>query len=104
MDRASYFQKVYEYMGRVPEGRVVTYGQVAMALGNPRQARAVGWAMQVCPDGVPWQRVVNAHGGLSTSPRHGNLQRKLLEGEGIQFKLDGCIDLRVYGWNERDEK
>lgn len=86
----------------MPEGRVVTYGQLAAALGDVRQARVVGWAMQVCPEDVPWQRVVNARGGLSTSPRYGNLQRKLLEDEGVQFGADGHLDLHVYGWSEWD--
>jgi methylated-DNA-protein-cysteine methyltransferase-like protein len=88
----------------VPEGRVVTYGQVAAALGDVRQARVVGWAMQVCPEDVPWQRVVNARGELSTSPRYGNLQRKLLEDEGVQFGADGRVDLHVYGWSEWDTR
>lgn len=79
---------------------MVTYGQVAAALGDVRQARVVGWAMQVCPEDVPWQRVVNACGELSTSPRYGNLQHKLLEDEGVQFGADGRVDLHVYGWLE----
>lgn len=95
-----FFPRVYELLRRVPEGRVVTYGQVAAALGDVRQARVVGWAMQVCPEDVPWQRVVNACGELSTSPRYGNLQHKLLEDEGVQFGADGRVDLHVYGWLE----
>lgn len=89
-------------MQRVPEGCVVTYGQIAAALGDARQARIVGWAMRICPDDVPWHRVVNAHGGLSTSRLHGdfNLQRALLEDEGVQFDDYGRINLSIYGWSE----
>jgi len=87
---------------RVPEGRVVTYGQIAAALGDARRARVVGWAMCACPDHVPWHRVVNAHGRLSTSPIDGGfiLQRALLEDEGVQFDSSGQIDLGIYGWSK----
>jgi len=101
---AGFFQRVYEYLARVPAGRVVTYGQIAAALGNPRQARVVGWAMETCPEGLPWHRVVNASGGLSTSPRYGNLQQKLLEDEGICVSAGGKVDLRVYGWQGSRER
>jgi len=96
-----FFQKVYELVKLIPEGRVATYGQIAAALGDIRHARIVGWAMHVCPDGVPWHRVVNAQGKLSTGHLHGdiNLQRLLLEDEGITFDSDGRIDLNVYGWH-----
>jgi methylated-DNA-protein-cysteine methyltransferase-like protein len=101
MDTAGFFQKVYELVRQVPEGHVVTYGQIATALGNPRQARQVGWAMRACPEDVPWHRVVNSQGGVSTRPELGsfNPQRALLEDEGVHFGLDGRIDLEVYGWS-----
>jgi len=78
----------------------MTYGQIAMYL-EPLTARAVGWAMNQCPPGVPWQRVVNSRGGCSTDriphiPT--GLQRSLLEGEGIQFKKNGTLDLKEYRW------
>nr|MBC7244075.1 MGMT family protein [Chloroflexota bacterium] len=97
-----FFQNVYELVSQVPAGHVVTYGQIAAALGKPRGARLVGWAMRVCPDNVPWHRVVNAQGALSTHALPGgfNLQRVLLEDEGIRFDPDGRIDLRIYGWSE----
>jgi len=96
------FERVYQLVRRVPGGHVVTYGQIAAALGDIRLARLVGWAMHVCPDDVPWHRVVNARGGLSTRPLQGELyvQRMLLEDEGVQFDQQGCIDLTTYGWNE----
>ena len=100
MEAAGFFQKVYELVQQVPEGHVATYGQIAAALNNPRQARQVGWAMRVCPDAVPWHRVVNAQGRLSTHPECGslNMQRALLEDEGVRFEPDGRIDLSLYGW------
>ncbi len=97
---ASYFDQVYVLVRQVPAGRVVTYGQIAAALGDPRRARVVGWAMRSCPVDVPWHRVVNSRGELSLGPADGgvNLQRALLEGEGIEFDARGRIDLNVCGW------
>jgi methylated-DNA-protein-cysteine methyltransferase-like protein len=97
---SGYFAQVYALVRQVPAGRVVSYGQIAAALGDPRRARVVGWAMRACPDDVPWHRVVNSRGGLSLGPAHGgvNLQRALLEDEGIEFDAGEHIDLRVYGW------
>jgi len=90
-----FFGRVYDLVRRVPAGKVVTYGQVARALGSPRAARTVGWAMQACPADVPWHRVVNNRGQVS--PREHSLgeleQRDLLELEGVEFGLNGCIDL-----------
>jgi methylated-DNA-protein-cysteine methyltransferase-like protein len=97
-----FFQQVYELVRQVPEGRVVTYGQIAAALDNPRRARMVGWAMRACPEDVPWHRVVNAKGGLSTRPPSGSFhpQRAFLQDEGVQFDHNGRIDLSIYGWDE----
>jgi methylated-DNA-protein-cysteine methyltransferase-like protein len=56
--------------------------------------------MRACPDDVPWHRVVNSRGALSLAAAHGgvNLQRALLEGEGVEFDARGRIDLQVHGW------
>jgi methylated-DNA-protein-cysteine methyltransferase-like protein len=87
---------------RVPRGRVTTYGHVAALCGKPRAARTVGWALHALPEGsdVPWHRVINARGGISIS-KVGippELQRALLETEGVTFDRDGCVDLRTWGW------
>ncbi|MEX0783107.1 MAG: MGMT family protein [Dehalococcoidia bacterium] len=100
MDELNYYERVYGIVATVPVGRVVTYGQVARALGVNRGARAVGYALRALSDadGVPWWRVVNARGGIS--PRgegHGaEIQREMLEGEGVEFGLAGTVDLRRY--------
>ncbi len=84
---------------KVPRGRVVTYGQIARALGMPRGARTVGWAMRACEDDVPWHRVVNARGEISVRPTAGfHEQRARLQAEGVRFDRDGRIDLDRYGW------
>jgi methylated-DNA-protein-cysteine methyltransferase-like protein len=79
----------------------MTYGQIAGLLGHLLSPKAVGWAMHTCPEDVPWQRVVNASGACSTDRRGDlppGLQRALLEGEGVHFRLDGTLDLTRYRW------
>ena len=89
-------------MRQVPRGRVVTYGQIARALGvPPSTARTVGWAMRDCPDDAPWQRVVNARGEISLRPTSGcHEQRARLREEGVRFNRAGRIDLDKYGWKK----
>lgn len=93
----SLYDRIFDYIREVPSGRVTTYGRVGLAVGCP--ARVVGYALHYLrlverPD-VPWQRVVNARGGIST---HGSRQQELLEHEGIQFGATGTIDLERFGW------
>lgn len=105
MGRNNIFQRVYRLVKKVPRGRVVTYGQVAAMLGDPRAARTVGWALHAINDphsGIPWHRVINASGRLSYCNAHSAiLQRKLLEAEGIKFRKDDSIDLEKYRWRPR---
>lgn len=95
---------VYQLVRRVPRGKVVTYGQVAAILGQPRAARAVGQALRMLPrplaDVVPWQRVVNSAGRISFRGdiMRPELQRDRLEREGIEFSRGGTIDLRRFLW------
>lgn len=98
---SAFFEGVYTLVRRVPAGRVVTYGQVARALGSPRAARTVGWAMQSCPPDVPWQRVVNSRGEVSARAHalDEGMQRDLLEEEGVSFDLAGRIDLHAQQWD-----
>jgi len=99
---SSFFSRVYEAVRAIPRGRVLTYGQVARLLGQPRGARAVGWALRALPfregRSTPWHRVVGASGRVS--PRAGAgplLQRRLLRSEGVAFR-GGCVDLARHGW------
>lgn len=95
------FQRVYEIVRKIPKGRVTTYGQIALLLGNPRMSRVVGYALHVNPDqsAIPCHRVVNRFGGLSEAFAFGgiNCQRELLEKEGIIF-TDENVDLKKYMW------
>jgi methylated-DNA-protein-cysteine methyltransferase related protein len=94
-------ERVFDLVRRVPPGRVVSYGAVAAMIGRPRAARAVGTALaRLDDDGVPWWRVVDRHGRVPARPAAGAvaLQRALLEGEGVRFDGDGCIDWKSFGW------
>ena len=93
------YHRIYEVVRHIPPGRVATYGQVAAVVGPPLTARQVGEAMAALRDvspgpPVPWQRVINAQGKVSTG-RH---QQQLLEQEGVVFDPKGCTDLRRFGW------
>ncbi len=98
----NFYQRVWAFVEGVPQGRVVTYGQVAVELGAPAAARAVGYALRALPQetDVPWWRVINAQGGISLRGRGmgADLQRELLEEEGVPFDANDTVDLRVYRW------
>jgi len=100
---SSFYEAAWRLTRAIPAGRVMTYGQIATILGAPRGARAVGYAMLASggEGDVPWQRVLNRNGGISTGGEAERplLQRKLLEEEGIVFDGQGCCDLRRYRWD-----
>ena len=101
------FELVYSLVRKVPEGKVATYGQIACMIGNPRLSRVVGYAMSSCPyDDVPCHRIVNRLGELAKSfGEDGNeVQKYLLEKEGIKFDKDNRINLKKYGWNSENKK
>ena len=97
----SVFEKIYRVVKQIPYGKVATYGQVAMLAGNPRWARVVGYALHNNPDpeNIPCYRVVNRQGRVAPAFAFGgaDIQRELLEKEGIVFESDGHIDLEKYG-------
>lgn len=97
--------EVAQVVRRVPRGRVVTYGQVALLVGRPGAARLVGWALRSLPPAlhVPWHRVINARGSISPRgvPLAEEIQRQLLMQEGICFADGGRVDLERYRWQGR---
>lgn len=96
---------IYRIVRRIPRGRVATYGQIAELAGLEGHARQVGYALHALPDSMklPWHRVINSRGEVS--PRTGGdsheLQRHLLEAEGVTFDDRGRVDLRRYAWRKR---
>ena len=95
------YEQIYEAVRRIPPGKVATYGQIAKIVGRCT-ARMVGYAMAALPagSGVPWQRVINHKGEISTRSRgDGDLrQRRLLQEEGIRFDRKGRVNLKKVRW------
>ena len=100
--RQSDFRRlVYEVLRRVPRGRVVTYGQLALIAGRARAAREVGWIAYEGGRGLPWQRVVNRFGGLAIGygGHDGRAAHKRdLAGDGVRVRRNLTVDLRRYQW------
>ena len=96
----SFFEQVYEIIKQIPQGKVVTYGQVAYALGNPRAARQVGYALHVNPKPkvIPCHRVVNRFGRLAPAFAFGgqDVQAQLLRDEGVEVSEEFTVDLSRY--------
>lgn len=98
----SFFEDVYTVVRKIPKGKVATYGQIARMLGQPKKSKIVGWALHSNPyqGTVPCHRVVNRNGELSEGFVFGGsqVQKKLLEDEGIIVDKEGIIDLQEYLW------
>jgi methylated-DNA-protein-cysteine methyltransferase-like protein len=101
VNEKAYRDRVYELVKQIPRGRVMTYGQIAIVLGEGYTPRTVGYVMHAAEtENVPWQRVLNSQGKCSTGrltiPI--NLQQNMLEQEGVVFNASGKCDLRVFQW------
>ena len=100
----NFFAEVYAAVRRIPEGKVATYGQIALLCVNPRGSRAVGYALHVNPEPgvIPCHRVVNREGRLAPGFAFGGAgaQRALLEKEGVTVREDNTVDLKKYLWRE----
>jgi len=99
------YERIYRIVGRIPRGRVATYGQVAKLAGLANHARQVGYAMHALgsDSGVPWHRVLNRLGEISERSVAGSepVQRALLEVEGVAFDPAGRVDLARVQWRPR---
>ena len=101
------FERIYGVVLRIPRGRVMTYGQIARLLEERYSPRLVGWAMHATPKderNIPWHRVINSRGGISTGRvilTQPDVQQLLLEAEGVVFDQRGHCDLRIYQWSPR---
>jgi len=95
-------EKVIQIIKKIPKGKVTTYGTVAVLVGLPHGGRLVGGILHFNSEkyDLPWQRVVNRDGHISTSClEHPKLaQKALLESDGVEVSPDFVVDLKKYGW------
>lgn len=111
-EHSAFVYAIWEYVRKVPYGKVITYGQAAAQVAQPGgvssenyqayRARWAGQAMAECPPDVPWQRVINSEGKISPRPGAEN-QRRLLEAEGVTFDSRQRVDLKRFGWPGQDQ-
>ena len=99
----SSYERIWDVVRRIPTGRVATYGQIARIAGLGGAARLVGYALHALPEKghrVPWQRVINSQGRVSSRRYAGGdlVQRRLLEHEGVRFDTRERVDLARYQW------
>lgn len=100
-------EKVFRAVCQVPCGKVATYGQIARMIGSPRSARYVGFALRANPEpgmdpgSIPCHRIVFRDGSLCKGFAFGGpeVQKEMLEAEGVTFVDDDHIDLDVCQWD-----
>ena len=97
----NFYQRIVEVIKRIPKGKVATYGQIAAYAGNSRAARQVAHTLHSSwsKEKLPWHRVINSKGTISLKRGHGyDVQKGLLETEGVVFREDDSIDLERFLW------
>ena len=111
--RSKFAQAVVRVVKAVPMGKVVSYGQVAVYVGVPRGARAVGWVLRIgalvrsVDMNVPWWRVVNNTGRISIKDNweHDAIeQRERLIGEGVEVAENYVLDMLRYRFIASEEE
>jgi methylated-DNA-protein-cysteine methyltransferase-like protein len=93
--------RIIAVLSSIPRGRVASYGLVAALAGLPNGARQVVRVLHARSkkDKLPWYRVVRVDGSIALPVGSGfELQRALLEAEGVEVSAQGKVDLRRFGW------
>ena len=107
MNKNDFFDKVYDVVRQIPEGKVTSYGAIANYLGVKKSARLVGWAMNAShgDNSIPAHRVVNRIGLLTGKHHFGGtkVMQQLLENEGILIKENKILNLELHFWDPRNE-
>ena len=101
MKSRTFSGEVVAIIKSIPRGKVATYGQIAGLAGNRFASRQVVWVLNSSSknENLPWHRVVNSSGKISLKPGHGyEVQKTLLQEEGIVFDKEDKIDLKIYLW------
>lgn len=105
---SGFFQRVYEVVKLIPQGRVTTYGAIARYLGSPGAARMVGWALNqshISVEFIPAHRVVNRV-GLLTGKHHfdgSRLMQEMLENEGAIIEENRIVNMSDLFWDPMEE-
>ena len=92
---------IYQLVRQIPRGKVASYGQLAFLAGKPRAARMVGQILSRCSDpSVPCHRVLRQDGSTvkAFDLIESDVQRRLLEEEGVRFLPDGKADMKACQW------
>ena len=103
----AFAERVFEVVQQIPRGKVASYGQVGKLIGAPRSARYVGYALRanptpgVDPSSIPCHRVVFKDGSMASGFAFGgpDVQREMLESEGVSFTKDGHVDMQACQWD-----
>jgi methylated-DNA-protein-cysteine methyltransferase-like protein len=96
---AGFRRRVESLVAQIPQGRVMTYGQIAALCGNARAARIVGGIAHFGDPSLHWQRVVNKKGGLASGYPGGRQGHKqVLEAEGVEVSDDYRVDIKYLIW------
>jgi methylated-DNA-protein-cysteine methyltransferase-like protein len=105
MHISEFTAKVMKMVRSIPEGKVATYGQIAELAGKPQGSRGVGWILHSSSTAhkLPWHRVINSKGQISFEVGTHNFrkQKRMLEKEGVEFQVEGKLDLKKYQWKKK---
>ena len=97
--RESLIYEILSVVEEIPEGKVATYGQIARLIGREKNAWLVGTVLSraSCYGNYPCHRVVNHAGRLAPGFLE---QGMLLRGEGVPFRDENHVNLRLCQWEE----
>ena len=101
MPISEFTNTVIKIIKQIPEGKVTTYGKIAILAGNPRSARQVSWILHSSSKKykLPWHRVINSKGIIAMKSIDGkNTQKELLEKEGIEFISEFKVNSKKFQW------
>lgn len=97
-------KKIIAVIKKIPKGKVATYGLIATLAGNPRAARQVVRILNIYweKEKLPWHRIIGSQGKISLKPGQGyELQKSMLEKEGIVFDNRGKVDFDLFLWQPK---
>ncbi|GAB3049040.1 MGMT family protein [Virgibacillus ainsalahensis] len=101
----TFTENVIHIIREIPEGKVMTYGQIARAAGSPRGSRQVVRVLHSMSKKyeLPWHRVINAKGQIAIKSEKIAMEQQMrLEGEGVEVRGTGNVDLKIYQYHPDD--